>query len=44
MVELALVRYAMELLRSEGHKPVVPPALVREEALSAPASSRASGR
>ncbi len=33
MVELALVRYAMELLRSEGHKPVVPPALVREEAL-----------
>ncbi len=33
MVELALVRYAMELLRAEGHKPVVPPALVREEAL-----------
>ena len=33
MVELALVRYAMELLRSEGHEPVVPPALVREEAL-----------
>jgi seryl-tRNA synthetase len=33
MVELALVRYAMELLRSEGHVPVVPPALVREEAL-----------
>ncbi|MGZ8667607.1 MAG: serine--tRNA ligase [Solirubrobacterales bacterium] len=33
MVELALVRYAMELLRSKGHEPVVPPALVREEAL-----------
>ncbi len=33
MVELALVRYAMELLRAEGHEPVVPPALVREEAL-----------
>ncbi len=33
MVELALVRYAMELLRSEGHEPVIPPALVREDAL-----------
>ncbi len=33
MVELALVRFAMELLRAEGHRPVVPPALVREEAL-----------
>ncbi len=33
MVELALVRYAMETLRSEGHEPVVPPALVREGAL-----------
>ena len=33
LVELALVRYAMELLRGEGHEPVVPPVLVREEAL-----------
>jgi seryl-tRNA synthetase len=33
MAELALVRYAMELLRSEGHRPVIPPALVREQAL-----------
>jgi seryl-tRNA synthetase len=33
LVELALVRYAIELVRSEGHEPVVPPVLVREEAL-----------
>jgi seryl-tRNA synthetase len=33
MVELALVRFAMELLRSEGQEPVVPPVLVREEPL-----------
>jgi seryl-tRNA synthetase len=33
MVELALVRFAMELLRSEGYEPVVPPVLVREEPL-----------
>jgi seryl-tRNA synthetase len=33
MVELALVRFALELARSEGHEPVVPPVLVREEAL-----------
>jgi seryl-tRNA synthetase len=33
MVELAMVRFAMELLRSEGHEPVVPPVLVREEPL-----------
>lgn len=33
MVELALVRYALDLLRSEGHEPVVPPVLVREEPL-----------
>jgi seryl-tRNA synthetase len=31
LVELALVRYALELLRGEGHEPVVPPVLVREE-------------
>lgn len=31
--ELALVRWAMELLRGEGHEPVVPPVLVREQAL-----------
>ncbi|HUB99930.1 MAG TPA: serine--tRNA ligase [Solirubrobacterales bacterium] len=33
LVELALVRFAIELVRSEGHEPVVPPVLVREEAL-----------
>jgi seryl-tRNA synthetase len=33
LLELALVRYAIELLRSEGHEPVVPPVLVRKEAL-----------
>ncbi len=32
-VEFALVRFALELLRDEGHKPVVPPVLVREETL-----------
>jgi seryl-tRNA synthetase len=34
MVELALVRFALELLATEGHLPVVPPVLVREEALT----------
>jgi seryl-tRNA synthetase len=33
MLELALVRFAIELVRAEGHEPVVPPVLVREEAL-----------
>ena len=33
MVELALVRFAIESVRLEGHEPVVPPVLVREEAL-----------
>jgi seryl-tRNA synthetase len=33
LVELALVRYALDLLRAEGHEPVVPPVLVREEAM-----------
>ncbi len=33
MLELALVRFAIELVRDEGHEPVVPPVLVREEAL-----------
>jgi seryl-tRNA synthetase len=33
MLELALVRFALELAREEGHEPVVPPVLVREEAL-----------
>jgi seryl-tRNA synthetase len=33
MVELALVRFAVELARSEGHEPTVPPVLVREGAL-----------
>lgn len=32
-LELALVQWAIDLLASEGHKPVVPPVLVREEAL-----------
>ena len=33
LVELALVRFAIELVRAEGHEPVLPPVLVREEAL-----------
>ncbi len=33
LLELALARYALELVRGEGHEPVVPPVLVREEAL-----------
>ena len=33
LAELALVRFALERLRSEEHEPVVPPVLVREEAL-----------
>ncbi|HSC21332.1 MAG TPA: serine--tRNA ligase, partial [Solirubrobacterales bacterium] len=33
LVELALVRFVIELVRAEGHEPVVPPVLVREEAL-----------
>jgi seryl-tRNA synthetase len=33
MVELALVRYAMEKLSAEGFEPVIPPVLVRERAL-----------
>jgi seryl-tRNA synthetase len=33
MLEMALVRFAIELVRAEGHEPVVPPVLVREEAL-----------
>jgi seryl-tRNA synthetase len=33
MVELALVRLAMERLRGHGFEPVIPPVLVREEAL-----------
>jgi seryl-tRNA synthetase len=32
-LELALVRWAMELLDGKGHQPVIPPVLVREEAL-----------
>jgi seryl-tRNA synthetase len=34
LLELALVRFAIELVRDEGHEPVVPPVLVREEALA----------
>jgi seryl-tRNA synthetase len=33
MLELALVRYAMEKLTGEGFEPVIPPVLVREQAL-----------
>jgi seryl-tRNA synthetase len=33
MVEMALVRFALERLRSEGFTPVSPPVLVREQAL-----------
>ncbi len=32
MVELALVRFALELAREAGHRPAVPPVLAREEA------------
>jgi seryl-tRNA synthetase len=33
MLELALVRFAMETIRDEGFEPTVPPVLVREKAL-----------
>ncbi|MBV8711037.1 MAG: serine--tRNA ligase, partial [Solirubrobacterales bacterium] len=33
LLELALVRYALERLRGEGFEPVIPPVLVRERAL-----------
>ena len=33
MLELALVQFALETARGEGHEPVVPPVLVRGEAL-----------
>jgi seryl-tRNA synthetase len=33
MLELALVRFAVELIRAEGFRPTVPPVLVRERAL-----------
>jgi seryl-tRNA synthetase len=33
LLELALVRFALDLVRAEGHEPVIPPVLVREEAL-----------
>ncbi len=33
MVELALVRFAMEQVRAEGFRPTIPPVLVREQAL-----------
>jgi seryl-tRNA synthetase len=33
LLELALVRFAVELVRGQGHEPTVPPVLVREEAL-----------
>jgi seryl-tRNA synthetase len=33
MLEFALVRFALELVRAEGFEPTVPPVLVREQAL-----------
>ena len=33
MLELALIRFAVELVRAEGFEPTVPPVLVRERAL-----------
>jgi seryl-tRNA synthetase len=33
LVELALVRFALDVVRGEGFEPVVPPVLVREKAL-----------
>ena len=33
LLELALVRWALELLRGKGFEPVIPPVLVRDEAL-----------
>jgi seryl-tRNA synthetase len=33
LLELALVRFAIDVAGAEGHEPVVPPVLVREEAL-----------
>jgi seryl-tRNA synthetase len=33
LLELALMRWALEVLRGEGFEPVIPPVLVREEAL-----------
>jgi seryl-tRNA synthetase len=33
LLEMALTRWALEVLREEGFEPVVPPVLVREEAL-----------
>jgi seryl-tRNA synthetase len=33
MLELALVRFAVELIRAEGFEPTIPPVLVRERAL-----------
>ena len=33
LLELALVRWALEVLRGHGFEPVIPPVLVREEAL-----------
>ncbi len=33
LVQLALVRFALDLVRGEGFEPVVPPVLVREQAL-----------
>ena len=44
MLEFALVRFAMERVRAEGFEPTIPPVLVREKALTGPATSPVSGR
>ena len=37
-LELALVRWVLEMLRGHGFEPVIPPVLVRRRRCSAPAS------
>ena len=44
MIELALIRFAMERLRGEGFEPAVPPVLVREQALFGTGYFPGSGR
>ena len=44
MVEMALVRFALETLRAEGFTPVAPPVLAASRRCTGRASSPASGR
>ena len=39
-VQFALMRHAMDVVVDKGFSPMIPPVLVREEAMYAPASSR----